>query len=77
MKNIRILSLWQSDKEEIETGDVNADGTVNSRDIAAMQKYIQGEMALNRRRIRSADIKCDEKINSRDLALLQKNIADK
>lgn len=74
---VAVEFILQSDKEEIETGDVNADGTVNSRDIAAMQKYIQGEMALNRRRIRSADIKCDEKINSRDLALLQKNIADK
>lgn len=61
-------------KPEFETGDLNGDGRINSKDIAAMQKHITEAKLLSDEMLAYADISGDGKINSRDIALLQKKI---
>ncbi|MBQ2661371.1 MAG: leucine-rich repeat protein [Clostridia bacterium] len=56
------------------SGDVNGDGNINSRDLAAMQKHILGTAELTGIYINSSDVNADSKINSRDLSALQKII---
>ncbi len=55
-------------------GDVTDDSSVNSRDIAALQKYITGAVEFSNAQMLSGDINCDGDINSRDIAALQKLI---
>ena len=51
-------------------GDVNDDGKINNRDLAALQKFLNGyDTAIDED---AADVTHDGKINNRDLALLQK-----
>ncbi len=61
--------------EEVTEGDVNGDGKVNSRDIAALQKHIVEIEILTGTALKAADVSGDGKVNSRDIAALQKKIA--
>ncbi len=59
---------------EFELGDLNGDGKVNSKDIAAMQKHITEAKLLEDEMLVYADLSGDGKVNSRDIALLQRKI---
>ena len=53
-------------------GDINGDGSVNNRDLAALQKYInEWNVTVNEAAV---DTNGDGSVNNRDLALLQKYI---
>lgn len=54
-------------------GDTNSDSSVNSRDIAAVQKHIIANTPFSNE-TKAIDINCDGKINSRDISLLHKYI---
>ncbi|MBQ2662059.1 MAG: family 10 glycosylhydrolase [Clostridia bacterium] len=56
------------------TGDINCDGKVNSRDVAAIQKHLVDIESLDELKQKAADTKRDGKVNSRDIASLQKLI---
>lgn len=58
----------------IEAGDVNGDGKINSKDIAALQKHITEMKVLTGTALLAADVNGDGKINSKDIAALQKKI---
>ncbi|MBQ9832829.1 MAG: leucine-rich repeat protein [Clostridia bacterium] len=56
-------------------GDLNSDGSINSRDIARIQKHITGSDIIEGMiTFITADMTSDGKINSRDVATLQKMI---
>lgn len=57
-------------------GDVNGDGKVNSRDIAAVQKHVLDTARLEGKALEAADMNSDGKVNSRDIAALQKKILE-
>ena len=53
-------------------GDVSGDGTVNNRDLALIQQYInKWDVALD---LEAADVNDDDVVNNRDLALIQQYI---
>lgn len=54
-------------------GDVNGDGTVNNRDAALLQKYVNGWDAVVDEA--AADINGDGNVNNRDVALLQRYVS--
>lgn len=60
---------------EVETtipGDANGDGSVNNRDVALLQQYINGwDVTLDEA---SADANGDGSVNNRDVALLQQYV---
>lgn len=54
----------------VEAGDLNADGNLNNRDLALMQKYLNDwDVTINEM---GADVNGDGNINNRDLAALQR-----
>ncbi|MBQ2661479.1 MAG: hypothetical protein IJF80_02345 [Clostridia bacterium] len=55
-------------------GDVTGDGKINSRDIAALQKYTSGGSELTPEQFTAGDVNCDGKVNSRDIAAVQKHV---
>ena len=55
-------------------GDINGDGSINSRDIAALQKHVTGMQLLADAFLLAADYNGVDKVNSRDIAALQKKI---
>lgn len=57
-------------------GDVNEDGIINSRDMAAIQKHLLQISTLKKSALVAADYNMDGTINSRDIAKLQLVILD-
>ena len=58
------------DKPAYEQGDVNGDGSVNNRDLAALQKHLnEWEIVVVEEML---DVNGDGSVNNRDLAALQK-----
>lgn len=54
----------------VEAGDVNADGKLNNRDLALLQKYLnEWEVTVDSF---GADVNGDGKLNNRDLSALQR-----
>ena len=50
-------------------GDINDDGKINNRDLAALQQHLnEWDVTIN---VAAADVTADGKINNRDLALIQ------
>lgn len=59
---------------ELETGDLNGDGDVESADIVILKQAIYGSQKLSPNQAVAADINGDGKINVFDLTLLKRNI---
>ena len=58
------------DKPAYQQGDINGDGSVNNRDLAALQKYLnEWEVVVVEEML---DVNGDGSVNNRDLAALQK-----
>jgi hypothetical protein len=57
---------------QIKYGDTNRDGSVNSSDLAYLEKYIQGDLKLSNSQQKYADLNADKKIDSYDISLLEK-----
>ena len=61
-------------------GDVNADGTINTRDLAMLRQYVVGKITLTEEQILRCNVYEDYnsdgfvKINTRDVAILQQYI---
>lgn len=58
----------------IQTGDINCDGKLNSRDVAVLQKFLLGMQELVTEEQMLADYNKDGKVNSRDIAAIQKKL---
>lgn len=59
---------------EVVYGDVNGDGKVNNKDLAALQQYLSDwEVEIN---MDAADVTHDGKVNNKDLALIQQYLSD-
>ena len=58
------------EKPQYEQGDINGDGSVNNRDLAAMQRYLnEWEIVVVEEML---DVNGDGSVNNRDLAALQR-----
>ena len=67
-----LLVQVETPEEEIHYGDANGDGTVNNRDVALLQQYInKWDVTLDEV---AADANGDGTVNNRDVALLQQYI---
>ena len=66
----------ENPEPEYTLGDVNGDGKINSRDVAALQKHILESEPLIGDALAAADVNTDGKVNSRDVAVLQKHILE-
>ena len=55
-------------------GDVIGDASINSKDVAAVQKHLLGKTMLVDAFLLAAEYNNDGKVNSRDIAALQKAI---
>lgn len=69
-----VLGVASVSAAEVMYGDVNGDGKVNNKDLAALQQYLADwdvEMDMD-----AADVTHDGKVNNKDLALLQQYLAD-
>lgn len=69
-----VLGVASVSAAEVMYGDVNGDGKVNNKDLAALQQYLADwdvEMDMD-----AADVTHDGKVNNKDLALMQQYLAD-
>ena len=57
-------------------GDVNGDGKITSKDLAAVKKYISGVYSESNINFANSDINGDGKVNTRDLGLIKRIIVD-
>ena len=58
------------EKPQYAPGDINGDGKVNNRDLAALQRYLnEWDVAVVETAL---DVNEDGKVNNRDLATLQR-----
>ena len=57
-------------------GDANFDGSVDVRDVTAIQKYKAGLTKLTRTGIRAADVTGDEEVSVRDATQIQRYLAN-
>ena len=67
--------LQDSHTDEVQTGDVTGDGTVDKNDVQALVNYLlcDGELAVPR----AADLNRDAKLNAADLSLLKQMLLRK
>lgn len=72
----------KSDVDNIELnilrlyGDVNADGKINSIDLAMLRSYLLGQIGLEQINFKNSDLNLDGLVNSIDFAWLRKYILD-
>ena len=59
-----------------EKGDANSDGSVDVRDVTAIQKYKAGLTKLTRTGIRAADVTGDGEVSVRDATQIQRYLAN-
>lgn len=68
--SVAVMASSTASATAVLYGDINGDGKINNRDLAAMQKYLNG--VTSSVDTEAADVRYDGKINNRDLAQLQK-----
>ena len=67
-----VLGVVSVSADDIVYGDANGDGTVNNRDVALLQQYInKWDVTMD---MDAADANGDGTVNNRDVALLQQYI---
>ena len=62
---------------DIISGDVNQDQTVNTADVVLLQKYLLGEVSLTETQAKAADVQADNTVNGFDLAVLRQKLVQK
>ena len=60
--------------DDIISGDVNQDQTVNTADVVLLQKYLLGEVSLTETQAKAADVQADNTVNGFDLAVLRQKL---
>lgn len=63
--------------DDIISGDVNQDQTVNTADVVLLQKYLLGEVSLTETQAKAADVQADNTVNGFDLAVLRQKLVQK
>lgn len=63
--------------DDIISGDVNQDQTVNTADIVLLQKYLLGEVSLTETQAKAADVQANNTVNGFDLAVLRQKLVQK
>ena len=63
--------------DDIISGDVNQDQTVNTADVVLLQKYLLGEVALTETQAKAADVQANNTVNGFDLAVLRQKLVQK
>lgn len=63
--------------DDIISGDVNQDQTVNTADIVLLQKYLLGEVSLTETQAKAADVQANNTVNGFDLAVLRQELVQK
>ena len=61
--------------KNIQYGDVNGDGRINSKDIIYIQRYLAGWEMPKDMNVRNADVNGDGKVTEADVVLLRKYLA--
>ena len=61
--------------KDIQYGDVNGDGRINSKDIIYIQRYLAGWEMPEDMNVRNADVNGDGKVTEADVVLLRKYLA--
>ena len=68
-------TIGKTGGEDVQIGDVNGDGKINSRDARALLRYIAGLVDASEIERSACDYNKDGKINSRDARALLRSIA--
>ena len=63
--------------DDIISGDVNQDQTVNTADVVLLQKYLLGEVSLTETQAKAADVQANNTVNGFDLAVLRQKLVQK
>ena len=63
--------------DDIISGDVNQDQTVNTADVVLLQKYLLGEVSLTETQAKAADVQADNTVNGFDLVVLRQKLVQK
>lgn len=63
--------------DDIISGDVNQDQTVNTADVVLLQKYLLGEVSLTETQAKAADVQADNTVNGFDLAVIRQKLVQK
>ena len=63
--------------DDIISGDVNQDQTVNTADVVLLQKYLLGEVSLTETQAKAADVQANNTVNGFDLVVLRQKLVQK
>lgn len=78
--DVTYIAVYRTFGVSYDIGDINGDGTVNTRDLAILKQYVVGQIVLTEEQILRCNVFEDynsdgsAKINTRDIALLQQYI---
>lgn len=72
-KDVTLYAVWQRVGTDKESGDVNGDGSVNLKDYAYLERYLDGWAGLIDESM--ADVNRDGDVNENDLTLLRQILA--
>lgn len=73
-----VIRLGNTDKRTVVvTGDMNGDGLINNRDVAAMNKYLLSKITAKECQMLAMDVNGDGKINNKDAAMVARYLVGK
>lgn len=73
-----VIRLGNTDKRTVVvTGDMNGDGLINNRDVAAMNKYLLSKNTAKECQMLAMDVNGDGKINNKDAAMVARYLVGK